>query len=138
MAKNRGQGTEQQPQPTPQPTPGEKKRGDLKPSEEQKRSRSEGSRSEPVEKEGEMSAAQARGLLNSLRSEEDRVRLMQRQEHGGYFEGLVMKARTEKFLFFFALRDDRFGSAPAVAQQVRAELSQEYAAVGQPVRLKYR
>jgi len=33
-----------------------------------------------IEKEGEMSAAQARGLLNSLRSEEDRVRLMQRKE----------------------------------------------------------
>ena len=33
-----------------------------------------------MEKEGEMSAAQANGLLNSLRSEEERVRLMQRHE----------------------------------------------------------
>jgi hypothetical protein len=35
---------------------------------------------ERVEKEGEMSAAQANSLLNSLRSEEERVRLMQGQE----------------------------------------------------------
>ena len=74
MAKNRDQ--------QPQPTPGEKKQGDLKPGEEQQRQepQSEGSATEMVEKEGEMSAAQARGLLNSLRSEEDRVRLMQRKE----------------------------------------------------------
>jgi hypothetical protein len=82
MAENRGKGSEQQPQPTPQPTPGEKKQGDLKSSQEiQDPASSEGKpESEPIEKEGEMSAAQARGLLNSLRSEEDRVRLMQRQE----------------------------------------------------------
>ena len=76
MAKNRDQLPGQQ----PQPTPGEKKQGDLKPSEQQQESQSEGSASDVVEKEGEMSAAQARGLLNSLRSEEDRVRLMQRKE----------------------------------------------------------
>ena len=66
----------------PQPTPGEKKQGDLKPSEEQQQERSIRRQLRPrsVEKEGEMSAAQARGLLNSLRSEEDRVRLMQRKE----------------------------------------------------------
>ena len=76
MAKNRDQPPGQQ----PQPTPGEKKQGDLKPSEQQQEPQSEGSASDVIEKEGEMSAAQARGLLNSLRSEEDRVRLMQRKE----------------------------------------------------------
>jgi Ca-activated chloride channel homolog len=77
MAKNSDQLPDQQ----PQPSPGEKKKGDLKPSEEpQQEAGSEGSASEVVEKEGEMSPAQARGLLNSLRSEEDRVRLMQRKE----------------------------------------------------------
>jgi Ca-activated chloride channel homolog len=77
MAKNSDQLPDQQ----PQPTPGEKKKGDLKPSEEpQQEAGSEGGASEVVEKEGEMSPAQARGLLNSLRSEEDRVRLMQRKE----------------------------------------------------------
>ena len=76
MAKNRDQPPGQQ----PQPTPSEKKQGDLKPSEQQQEPQSEGSASDVIEKEGEMSAAQARGLLNSLRSEEDRVRLMQRKE----------------------------------------------------------
>jgi Ca-activated chloride channel family protein len=82
MAQNRGDSSEQRPQPTPQPSPGEKKEGDLKPSGEQNEPEPAGGvpEKEPVEKEGEMSAAQARGLLNSLRSEEDRVRLMQRQE----------------------------------------------------------
>jgi hypothetical protein len=83
MAQNRTQDKNQQPQPTPQPTPGEKKRGDLKPNQEEQRPDSAagaGSEAEPVEKEGEMSAAQANGLLNSLRSEEQRVRLMQGQE----------------------------------------------------------
>ncbi len=82
MAQNRGRGAEQQPQPTPPPTPGEKKQGDLRSGGDQQEPESaEGSpENEPVEKEGEMSAAQARGLLNSLRSEEDRVRLMQRQK----------------------------------------------------------
>jgi Ca-activated chloride channel homolog len=83
MAQNRTQqGTDHRPQPTPQPTPGEKKRGDLEHSDEEQKPDSGGgaTESEPVEKEGEMSAGQARGLLNSLRSEEERVRLMQRHE----------------------------------------------------------
>ena len=82
MAQNREQGSEQKPQPTPQQTPGEKKEGDLKSrGEQQQPEPAEGTpKDEPVEKDGEMSAAQARGLLNSLRSEEDRVRLMQRHE----------------------------------------------------------
>ena len=80
MAKNRDQPSGQQPQPTPQQTPGEKKKGDLKPGDERQESESADGDSEVIEKEGEMSPAQARGLLNSLRSEEDRVRLMQRKE----------------------------------------------------------
>jgi Ca-activated chloride channel homolog len=77
MAKNRDQLPGQQ----PQPTPGEKKKGDLKPGEgNQPESEPEGTAGDVVEREGEMSPAQARGLLNSLRSEEDRVRLMQRKE----------------------------------------------------------
>jgi Ca-activated chloride channel homolog len=77
MAKNRDQPPGQQ----PQPTPGEKKKGDLKPGEgQQPEPEPEGTSGEAVEKDGEMSPAQARGLLNSLRSEEDRVRLMQRKE----------------------------------------------------------
>ena len=80
MARNKT--NEQRPQPTPQPTPGEKKQGDLQPNQEDKTDSSQepASAAELVEKEGEMSAAQAKGLLNSLRSEEERVRLMQRQE----------------------------------------------------------
>ncbi|MGB8465096.1 MAG: hypothetical protein WCE49_09150, partial [Terrimicrobiaceae bacterium] len=67
----------------PQPTPGEKKQGDLKANQDKENGDSSGeagSQAEPVEKEGEMSAAQANGLLNSLRSDEERVRLMQKQE----------------------------------------------------------
>ena len=82
MAQNRAQ-DKGQPQPTPQPTPGERKRGEIKPNQGEEKtdtSGSAGSEAEPVEKEGEMSAAQANGLLNSLRSEEERVRLMQRHE----------------------------------------------------------
>ena len=45
-----------------------------------------------------------------------------------------MKARMQKFVFLFVLA--MFGVTRAgEAQQVRAELSQDYAAVGQPVRL---
>jgi Ca-activated chloride channel homolog len=80
MAQNRDRSPGQQPQPTPQQTPGEKKHGDLKSSEEQQEPELTESGSELIEKDGEMSPAQARGLLNSLRSEEDRVRLMQRKE----------------------------------------------------------
>ncbi len=71
-------------QPAPQPTPGEKKEGDLKANQEPQPA-SEGGEEKAeagaAEKEGEMSAAQARSLLNSLRGEEERVRLMQRQEN---------------------------------------------------------
>jgi hypothetical protein len=82
MAQNRGQRDDQKPQPTPQQTPGEKKQGDLKQGEAKQEPEPAGgaSESETAEKDGEMSPAQARGLLNSLRSEEDRVRLMQRHE----------------------------------------------------------
>ncbi len=87
MAKNnpsqKGDKQDQQPQPTP--TPGEKKQGDLKGKEngeQQPQPASEGGtqEAEAQEKDGEMTAAQARNLLNSLRSDEERVRLMQRQE----------------------------------------------------------
>ncbi|MGB7791093.1 MAG: hypothetical protein WBL39_07750, partial [Terrimicrobiaceae bacterium] len=83
MAQNRKQEKGQKPQPTPEQTPGEKKQGDLKSNQGEQQEGSSaggGSEAEPVEREGEMSAAQANGLLNSLRSEEERVRLMQRQE----------------------------------------------------------
>ena len=78
-------GGDQQPQPTPQPTPGEKKQGDLKPGQGEPAKPAEEKKGEPQEvaageKEGEMSPAQARNLLNSLRSEEERVQLMQSQE----------------------------------------------------------
>ena len=68
--------------PTPQPTPGEKKEGDLKAAqgEPQAPQEGEGSPVEPAEKEGEMSAAQAKRLLNSLRGEEGQVQLMKSSE----------------------------------------------------------
>lgn len=87
MAQNQGQqGDKKDQQPAPQPTPGEKKEGDLKANQEpqpaseggQEQAAAEGSEGE--EKDGEMSAAQARRLLNSLRGEEERVRLMKRQQ----------------------------------------------------------
>ncbi len=88
MAKNNPQQGDQQKdqQPAPQPTPGEKKQGDLKTGqdeppkapEEQKDEAAQAA--EAAEKDGEMSPAQARNLLNSLRSEEGRVQLMQSQE----------------------------------------------------------
>lgn len=87
MAQNQGQqGDKKDQQPAPQPTPGEKKEGDLKANQEpqpaseggQEQAAAEGSEGE--EKDGEMSAAQARRLLNSLRGEEERVRLMRRQQ----------------------------------------------------------
>ncbi len=71
-------------QPAPQPTPGEKKEGDLKANQEPQPASQGGEQeaeAEAAEKEGEMSPAQARSLLNSLRGEEERVRLMQRQEN---------------------------------------------------------
>lgn len=78
----KGDTQDQPPQPTP--TPGEKKQGELKGNQDQQpQPASEGGGEEGAEareKEGEMSAAQARSLLNSLRSDEERVKLMQRQE----------------------------------------------------------
>lgn len=70
---------------TPSPTPGEKKQGDIKPSNEEPKEGGEkqgqaAAAQQSEEKDGEMSAVQARGLLNSLRSEEERVRLMQRTQ----------------------------------------------------------
>jgi len=66
----------------PQPTPGEKKEGDLKPAqgEPQAPKEGEGAPAEPVEKEGEMTEAQAKRLLNSLRGEEGQVQLMKSSE----------------------------------------------------------
>jgi len=80
MAKN-----DQQPSAAPSPTPGEKKQGDIKPASGQptKQDPQQGQAQAALqseEKDGEMSAMQARGLLNSLRSDEDRVRLMQRTQ----------------------------------------------------------
>ncbi len=78
-----------QQQPTPQPTPGEKKEGDLKSAggqeekKEEQPQQGEGAAAGEAgaeEKDGQMSAAQARSLLNSLRSDEERVKVMQRQE----------------------------------------------------------
>lgn len=74
-----------QPSPTPVPTPSEKKEGDLKsgtgdkPEQQQQSAGGQPAGEEEAEKEGEMSAAQARALLNSLRSEEEKVNLMQQQ-----------------------------------------------------------
>ncbi|MFZ4599824.1 MAG: hypothetical protein ACOYNN_14365, partial [Terrimicrobiaceae bacterium] len=72
----------------PSPTPGEKKEGDLKANNpqdqqpakpEENKPEGQAAAGEEEEKDGEMSAAQARGLLNSLRSEEEKVNLMQQQ-----------------------------------------------------------
>jgi Ca-activated chloride channel family protein len=86
MAQNKPQQGKNDKQPAPEPTPGEKKEGELKANQEPQPA-SEGGQeqaeaeAEGEEKEGEMSAAQARRLLNSLRGEEERVRLMQRQQN---------------------------------------------------------
>lgn len=76
----------QQDQPAPAPTPGEKKQGELKGSQgEEKKDQPQGEGAQAgeaaeEEKDGQMSASQARSLLNSLRGDEDRVNLMQRQQ----------------------------------------------------------
>jgi len=87
MAKNNPQqgGQQKDQQPAPQPTPGEKKQGDLKagqnePQQAPEDQKGEAQPAEAAEKDGEMSPAQARSLLNSLRSEEGRVQLMQTKE----------------------------------------------------------
>jgi len=70
-------------QPKPTPTPGEKKDGDVKANagenkeEKQQPAGQAGQAGEEQEKEGEMSAAQARALLKSLNSEEEKVNLIQ-------------------------------------------------------------
>ena len=69
----------QQPREAPAPTPGEKKEGEIKSANESDKSQPSAV-VEPEEKEGEMSPGQARALLNSLRGDEDRVRLMQRAQ----------------------------------------------------------
>jgi len=85
---------EQNPKPgddqsaAPTPTPGEKKEGDLKANNPQEQQPAKPDEQKPgaapgeageEEKDGQMSAAQARGLLNSLRSEEEKVNLIQQQ-----------------------------------------------------------
>ena len=75
------------PQPVPTPTPGEKKQGDLKAgggeekkdAKETEQQQAAAAAAEQQEKDGEMSAAQARAMLNALRSEEEKVNLMQQQ-----------------------------------------------------------
>jgi Ca-activated chloride channel family protein len=76
----------EKPEPVPSPTPGEKKQGDLKsskpePNDQKPESKEaqEAAAAEQQEKDGQMSPAQARALLNSLRNEEDKVNLMQQQ-----------------------------------------------------------
>ena len=70
-------------QSTPTPTPGDKKEGDLKNSQpepkDKKPEKNEAQQAEAQEEEKQMSPAQARGLLNSLRNEEEKVNLMQQQ-----------------------------------------------------------
>jgi Ca-activated chloride channel family protein len=75
------------PRPAPTPTPGDKKKGELKSADgEQQPSptpadNAQGTPSQGEEEiEGRMSPSQARALLNSLRSEEEKVNLMEIQE----------------------------------------------------------
>lgn len=85
MAQNKPKDAgKEEKQPAPEPTPGEKKEGDLKANQEPQPASEGGeeqTEAEAAEKEGEMSPAQARSLLNSLRGEEERVRLMRRQQN---------------------------------------------------------
>jgi Ca-activated chloride channel family protein len=75
----------QQQPAAPTPTPGEKKQGDVRAANEsdQKPDKPEKDQAaapaEEEEREGQMSAAQARGLLNALRSEEEKVNLIPQQ-----------------------------------------------------------
>jgi len=74
---NDGKDSKQQPGAAPSPTPGEKKEGEIKSLGEQERAAEElAAAEEAAEKDGKMSEAQARALLNSLRRDEDRVPLM--------------------------------------------------------------
>jgi Ca-activated chloride channel family protein len=77
-----GQGN--QPRPTPQPSPGEKKQGDLKAAQpDQQKQGDQQQQAVPMQpdKDGEMSEAQARALLRSMQGEEERVRLLERQQN---------------------------------------------------------
>lgn len=76
------QGNKNQQKPVPTPTPGEKKEGEVKANagedkKEEKPAGQAASAGEEQDKDGEMSAAQARALLKSLNSEEEKVNLMQ-------------------------------------------------------------
>ena len=71
---------QKKPAPAPSPTPGEKKEGDVKASSGgEKKEEKDQQPGQPAgeEKDGEMSAAQARALLKTLNSEEEKVNLMQ-------------------------------------------------------------
>lgn len=79
-----------QPQPQPQatPTPGDKKKGDLKSANEQPQpapTPAKAAQGVPAqaeeEQEGRISPSQARALLNALRGEEEKVNLMETQQH---------------------------------------------------------
>ncbi len=78
--QSQGQGnqdTKQEPGAAPSPTPGEKKEGEIKSlGDEEKAAEQMAAAEEAAEKDGQMSEAQARALLNSLRRDEDRVPLM--------------------------------------------------------------
>jgi len=81
-SRPQNQSQQGQPKPTPQPTPGEKKQGDLKAQPDQPK----GDEKQPAavaqpDKDGEMSEAQARALLRSMQGEEQRVRLLERQQN---------------------------------------------------------
>ena len=70
--------------PVPTPTPGEKKQGEVKSAngqdkKEEKKEQQAAAAAEEKEKDGEMSAAQARALLNALRSEDQKVNLIEQQ-----------------------------------------------------------
>ncbi|MEX1118598.1 MAG: VWA domain-containing protein [Terrimicrobiaceae bacterium] len=74
---NEGQDSKQEPGAAPSPTPGEKKEGEIKSlGEEEQAAQEMAAAEEAAEKDGQMSEAQARALLNSLRRDEDRVPLM--------------------------------------------------------------
>ena len=80
--QNKENGKDEKPVPTP--TPGEKKQGDLKAGnaqdkKDEKQAQQQAAAAEEKEKDGEMSAAQARALLNALRAEEQKVNLIQQQ-----------------------------------------------------------
>ncbi len=80
-----GEGLQPSDEPGPVPQPGEKKEGQLGgPSGQAPQQQGGEGREEPVavaeeEKDGEMSAAQARALIRAMQGEEERVRLLERR-----------------------------------------------------------